>query len=113
MSEFIEVYSKISDVGIDQCVELLEVQSKENTKYSRIKTCKELWNFQQSKIEKLNKIIEVLKESNDFYGDDDSYRSKNGGHIENKNFHSRIGRDCGRLARKTKQRVKEIEEGKK
>ena len=39
--------------------------------------------------------VTVLK----FYADDDSYKSKNGGHIENKNLKSAIGRDCGRKAR--------------
>ena len=36
----------------------------------------------------------------EFYGSSEAYMSKHGGHIENKNFHSEIGRDCGLRARK-------------
>lgn len=47
-----------------------------------------------------NKRITELKEVLKFCADDKSYRSKHGGHIENKNFHSPIGQDCGLRARK-------------
>lgn len=78
------------------------------------------WNHQQQKIDKLEaqnkkldsinadldrkltkahqdkaKLVECVK----FYGSEGAYRSKHGGHIENRNFHSPIGQDCGKRAR--------------
>lgn len=49
--------------------------------------------------EKLQKENERLKEALNFYAERRVYRTKNGGHIENKNLKSLIGRDCGRVAR--------------
>lgn len=45
--------------------------------------------------DRLKEAEEVIR----FYGNNDNYKSKHGGHIENKNFHAKIGQDAGRLAR--------------
>ena len=58
-------------------------------------------NEQLKIITKLRADLEKCKEALVFYADDNSYKSKYGGHIENKNFHSDIGRDCGKIARQT------------
>lgn len=54
---------------------------------------------QQKEIDELLERLRECEEKLGFYADDDSYRSKHGGHIQNKNFHSRIGQDCGKRAR--------------
>ncbi len=51
--------------------------------------------------------IKKLREALEFYADNDSYRSKYGGHIQNKNFHSKIGQDCGIIAREALKEVVE------
>ena len=53
MSEFIDVYAKVSKTSVDNVVLLMDIQNKQFTEYPRIKTCLELWNHQQQKIEKL------------------------------------------------------------
>ena len=60
-------------------------------------------------VEENEKLKNQLKQTQDrlkdaesvieFYADDNVYRSKHGGHIQNKNFHSKIGQDCGKRAR--------------
>ena len=57
------------------------------------------WNHQQQKIERLESDKAKLVECVRFYGSEGAYRSKHGGHIENRNFHSPIGQDCGKRAR--------------
>ena len=47
----------------------------------------------------VEETITKLREALEFYANDTSYRSKHGGHIENRNFHSKIGQDCGQKAR--------------
>lgn len=42
--DFIEKYASISDMGITQVVSLLDIQDRQDTKYSRVKTCEKLWN---------------------------------------------------------------------
>jgi hypothetical protein len=58
---FCIAYGKISGMHESKVVELLEIQNKQCTKYSRVKTCLALWNIQQTKleIEKLRKEIKV------------------------------------------------------
>jgi len=47
-----------------------------------------------------------LREALEFYANNDSYRSKSGGHIQNKSFHSKIGQDCGINAREALLKIK-------
>lgn len=68
----------------------------------------EAWGIKQNQIEQLQKQVEVLREACEFYAKNDSYRSKNGGHLENKNFKSLIGKDCGRKAMAALEKIKSI-----
>jgi len=52
-----------------------------------------------NEIDKLKAENEKYRKALEFYASNNSYKSKHGGHIENKNFHSAIGRDCGKIAR--------------
>lgn len=58
MNDFIKIYSELSDMGEDQVQKLLEIQDKQDTRYSRVKTCKKLWEIQQERlIKKENALI--------------------------------------------------------
>lgn len=67
-NDFIKNYAKISDMDTTEAILLLEIQDKQCTKYSRIKTCLELWNSRDAEINELKSafraINEELKESN-------------------------------------------------
>lgn len=56
MKSFIEVYSKISGLNEISVGNLLVVQDKQDTRYSRVKTCKELWDFKEQE----NKILKDI-----------------------------------------------------
>lgn len=68
---FIEKYASISDMDTSQVISLLDIQDRQDTKYSRVKTCEKLWNAatkatraeyddkikaMQAEIDKLNRI---------------------------------------------------------
>lgn len=49
--DFITLYSHITDISIDQVKNLLEIQDSQCTKYSRVKTCYELWRAERKRVE--------------------------------------------------------------
>jgi len=53
-------------------------------------------------------VTEAVLPVIEFYADSNSYRSKHGGHIENKNFRSGIGQDCGEKAREVKEQLEKL-----
>lgn len=64
----------------------------------------ELEKMVEERWEMILKLIGGLR----FYADDNSYRSKMGGHIQNKNFNSAIGRDCGLKATQILEEVENV-----
>ena len=68
--------------------------SKEEIFSGRMFTRKQLMDSLVRVTEQLQGCVEGLR----FYADKKTYMSKHGGHIENKNFKSAIGRDCGHKA---------------
>ncbi len=72
-----------------------DFETSSSITYSSCNKCQDLKSQLQATKDRLQECEEVVR----FYGDNNSYISKYGGHIENKNFHSAIGRDCGKRAR--------------
>ena len=69
---FEEIYAKISMISEAQARELLIVQNELDSRFSRIKTCLELWNHQQEKIDQLQARIKEAEEVIAFYASDDT-----------------------------------------
>lgn len=69
MDEFVKHYAIISDMGEDQVIKLLEIQDKQDTKYSRVKTCKELWNILQGNNERLGNVLTNESRMRQYYVD--------------------------------------------
>ena len=68
--------------------------SKEDILSGKMFTRRQLMDSLMRVSEQLEGCLEGLR----FYADKKTYMSKHGGHIENKNFKSAIGRDCGHKA---------------
>lgn len=70
---FIEKYASISDMDTSQVISLLDIQDRQDTKYSRVKTCEKLWNAAtkatraeyDDKIKAMQTEIDTLKETID------------------------------------------------
>lgn len=77
----------------------------------QIKKCSDIVrrDFHYQTVSMLKNQLKEAREVIEIYASNDSYRSKSGGHIENKNFHSFIGQDCGRVARRYLEKYQEKE----
>ena len=63
--EFIELYSKVSKVDVEHIKELMKIQTeKQKTEYSRVLTCKAIYEHQQNRIDELEQEFAVIDKEN-------------------------------------------------